>query len=103
MMADMMPQMMEKMGPGGMAGMMREMMPRMMEGMGPEGMAGMMPAMMEMMGAEHVEKMVLDMMPKMMDSCFSGVDMERRQFMLTHCRGMLDAMEAKYVSPPQPA
>ena len=98
----MMGMMMGRKGPEDTRRMMAEMMPWMMEKMGPEGMAGIMPAMMGTMGAEHVERMMLDMMPGMMDSCFSGMDMARRQFMLTHCRGMLDAMEAKYVSPSQP-
>jgi hypothetical protein len=34
-----------------------------------------------------------------MDSCFSVMDGERRTFMLGHCRGMLDKMEEKYVTP----
>ena len=34
---------------------------------------------------------------RMMDSCFSQMDRERREFMLAHCRGMLDQMEEKYL------
>jgi hypothetical protein len=48
------------------------------------------------------EHMMEDVMPQMMDRCFSQMDAERRQFMLAHCRGMLDEVEAKYVEP-QPA
>ncbi len=79
-----------------MARMMAWMMP-MMERMGPR-MAGMMPRMMEEMGPKQLEYMLLDAMPRMMDSCFSSMDRERREFMLGHCRSMLDQMEAKYVS-----
>ncbi len=89
MMGEMMPQMMEKMGSEGMSKMMGEMMPQMME--------KMMPQMMGNMGHEEIESMMLDMMPRMMDNCFSAMDNERRQFMLTHCRGMLDQMEEKYM------
>ncbi len=44
-----------------------------------------------------MERMMENVMPKMMDSCFAQMDPERREFMLTHCRGMLDRMEEKYV------
>ncbi|MEE8421315.1 MAG: hypothetical protein V3S31_00910 [Dehalococcoidia bacterium] len=44
-----------------------------------------------------MERMMEDGMPKMMDSCFAQMDAERRTSMLTHCRGMLDQMEEKYV------
>lgn len=103
MMGGMMPQMMDKMGPERMAKMMGDMMPRMMQRMGSQGMpkmmGDMMPRMMESMGHEGTEHMMLNMMPVMMDNCFSQMDKERREFMLTHCRGMLDQMEAKYVAP----
>ena len=79
-----------------MAQMMAWMMP-MMEKMGPR-MAGMMPRMMEEMGPVQLEHMMVDAMPRMMDSCFSSMGRERRESMLEHCRGMLDQMEAKYVS-----
>ncbi len=46
-----------------------------------------------------MERMMEDHMPKMMDSCFAQMSPERRAFMLTHCRGMLDRMEEKYVKP----
>ncbi len=46
------------------------------------------PRMMEAM-AEHV-------MPRMMDRCFGSMSAERREFMLTHCRGMLDRIDDKY-------
>ncbi len=62
-------------------------------------MGEMMPQMMGKMGQEEIERMMLDMMPRMMDTCFSEMDMERRQFMLTHCRAMLDQMEEKYLGP----
>ena len=44
------------------------------------------------------EHLMEDVMPGMMDHCFSQMGHERREFMLTHCRGMLDQMEAKYLS-----
>ncbi len=62
-------------------------------------MGEMMPRMMEKMGSEGIEHMMLDMMPSMMDTCFSEMDTERRKFMLTHCRGMLDQMDEKYMGP----
>ena len=55
--------------------------------------------MMEKMGSEEMENMMIDMMPRMMDTCFSEMDTERRKFMLTHCRSMLDQMDEKYVGP----
>ncbi len=45
---------------------------------------------------ELLEHMMEDVMPRMMDSCFAHMGPERRSFMLAHCRGMLDRMEAKY-------
>ena len=44
-----------------------------------------------------MEQMMENVMPNMMDACFSQMSPERREFMLSHCRGMLDRMEAKYV------
>ncbi len=46
-----------------------------------------------------MERMMENVMPGMMDRCFSGMDRERREYMLRHCRGLLDQMEAKYVQP----
>ncbi len=83
----MMNMMMGKKSPEDITKMMGEMMPQ------------MMPQMMGKMGNEEIERMMLDMMPRMMDTCFSEMDRERRQFMLTHCRGMLDQMEEKYMGP----
>ncbi len=37
-------------------------------------------------------------MPKMMDGCFSMMNIEQRQGMLSMCRRMLDQMEAKYLT-----
>lgn len=37
-------------------------------------------------------------MPRMMDMCFGSMPADQREFMLAHCRGMLDGVEAKYVS-----
>ncbi len=91
----MMNMMMGKKSPEDITKMMGEMMPQMMEKMGPEGMSKMMGEM----GNEEIESMMLDMMPRMMDTCFSEMDRERRQFMLTHCRAMLDQMEEKYLGP----
>ncbi len=45
---------------------------------------------------ELMEHMMEGAMPHMMDSCFAHMGTERRSFMLAHCRGMLDRMEAKY-------
>jgi hypothetical protein len=91
----MMNMMMGKKSPEDMTKMMGEMMPQMMEKMGPE----VMSKMMGEMGNEEIEHMMLDMMPRMMDTCFSEMDKGRRQFMLTHCRSMLDQMEEKYLGP----
>ena len=98
----MMNMMMGRKSPEDTRRMMGEMMPQMMGNMDPAEMAKMMPQMMDKMGHEEIEGMMLNMMPQMMDTCFSGMDKAQREFMLTHCRGMLDAMEAKYVSPSQP-
>ncbi len=43
------------------------------------------------------EHMMENVMPGMMDRCFSQMGRERREFMLTHCRGTLDQIEAKYL------
>ncbi len=59
----------------------------------------MMNMMMGRKSPEDVAKMMDEMMPRMMDTCFSEMDRERRQFMLTHCRGMLDQMDEKYLGP----
>ncbi|MEE8337857.1 MAG: hypothetical protein V3R95_07330 [Dehalococcoidia bacterium] len=48
--------------------------------------------------ARLMEPMMEQVMPRMMDSCFSEMSPERRQFMLAHCRGMLDQVEEKYVT-----
>ena len=45
-----------------------------------------------------MEFMMEHVMPTMMNSCFAAMSPERRDFMLDHCRGMLDQMEAKYVA-----
>jgi uncharacterized protein (DUF302 family) len=45
-----------------------------------------------------LSRMPARMMAWMMDTCFSFMDRERRESMLGHCRGMLDQMEAKYLS-----
>ncbi len=39
-----------------------------------------------------------EMMPRMMESCFSKMDPEQRQKMLSMCRDILDQIEAKYQS-----
>ena len=44
-----------------------------------------------------IEPMMENVMPEMMDRCFDAMSPERRVFMLSHCRGMLDQMEQKYV------
>jgi hypothetical protein len=53
-----------------------------------------------------IELMMESAMPAMMDRCFAAMSPERREFMLAHCRGALDAVEEKYVraegSPPPP-
>ncbi len=43
------------------------------------------------------EHMMENVMPGMMDRCFSEMDEGRRKFMLSHCRTMLDQVEAKYL------
>lgn len=45
-----------------------------------------------------MEHMMECVMPRMMDACFAQMSPERRQFMLAHCRGLLDDVEAKYGS-----
>ncbi len=45
---------------------------------------------------ELMERMMENVMPQMMDACFGQMSQERREFMLTHCRGMLDEMDEKY-------
>ena len=59
----------------------------------------LMPRMMASMPPDQFEQMMQDNMPGMMDTCFAEMDAERREFMLGHCRGMLDNMEEKYVTP----
>ena len=84
-------------------GLQQRMMNMMMGKKSPEDaakmMGEMMPQMMGKMGHEEIEHMMLDMMPRMMDTCFSEMDRERRQFMLSHCRDMLDKMDEKYLGP----
>lgn len=43
-----------------------------------------------------METMIERAMPQMMDRCFGAMSAERREFMLAHCRGMLDLMEQRY-------
>lgn len=50
------------------------------------------PALLRLM-----ESMMERGMPRMMDACFAQMSAQRRQFMLTHCRAMLDRMDEKYV------
>ena len=45
---------------------------------------------------ELMERMMENVMPQMMDGCFGQMSQERREFMLGHCRGLLDQMDAKY-------
>ena len=84
-------------------GFQQRMMNMMMGRKSPEDvtkmMGEMMPKMMGKMGPEEIERMMIDMMPRMMDVCFSEMDGKRRQFLLAHCRGMLDDMEEKYFGP----
>lgn len=81
-------------------GFQQRMMNRMIGRKSPEDMTKMMgemmPQMMGKMGPKEIERMMIEMMPHMMDTCFSEMDGGRRQFMLTHCRGMLDKIEEKY-------
>ena len=64
---------------GQRTGLIRYLVPRVVTGM-----------------AEHV-------MPRMISHCFALLDRDQRRFILAHCRGALDEMEAKYVrsEPPQ--
>ena len=50
------------------------------------------------MNPEEMGAMMHEMMPKMMDSCFSMMNTEQRQGMLSMCREMLDGIEAKYLT-----
>ena len=79
------------------------MMNMMMRGKNPDDvtkmMGEMMPQMVGKMGSEEIERMMLDMMPRMMDTRFAEMARERRQFMLTHCRGMPNQMDEKYLRP----
>jgi hypothetical protein len=43
-----------------------------------------------------MEQMATKVMPGMMDACFGQMPEERRTFMLTHCRTMLDRIDEKY-------
>ena len=45
---------------------------------------------------ELMERMMENVVPQMMDTCFGQMSEERRAFMLGHCRGLLDQMDAKY-------
>jgi hypothetical protein len=45
-----------------------------------------------------MEGMMEHVMPRGMGHCFSRMSPERRQFMLEHCRGLLDEMEATYTT-----
>ena len=45
---------------------------------------------------ELLERMMENVMPRMMDTCFAQMSDERREYMLGHCRGLLDQMDAKY-------
>ncbi|MDP6606388.1 MAG: hypothetical protein QF664_09055 [Dehalococcoidia bacterium] len=43
-----------------------------------------------------METMMEHAMPHMMDACFAQMSPDRRQWMLAHCRGLLDQMAEKY-------
>lgn len=45
---------------------------------------------------QAMERMMENVMPRMMGTCFAQMSQERREFMLGHCRGLLDAMDEKY-------
>jgi hypothetical protein len=45
---------------------------------------------------ELMERMMENVMPQMMDTCFRQMSQERREFMLGHCRGLLDQMDERY-------
>ena len=81
-------------------GFRQQMMNMMIEGKSPEDIAKlMMPQMMEKMGPADMALIMSEMMPRMMDNCFSVMDVERCKSMLSHCRSMLDHMEAKHLGP----
>lgn len=48
---------------------------------------------------ELIDHMAEYVMPNIMDSCFAQMSPARRIFMLAHCRGMLDRVEAKHGAP----
>lgn len=52
--------------------------------------------LVEKRAPELIERMMENVMPQMMDTCFGQMSQERREYMLGHCRGLLDQMDAKY-------
>lgn len=43
-----------------------------------------------------MERMMENVMPQMMETCFGQMSQERREFVLGHCRGLLDQMDEQY-------
>lgn len=59
-------------------------------------MLGIARALLRPRAIGMMERMMEHVMPRMMDACFGQMSEERRKFMLTHCRGMLDHVDEKY-------
>ena len=47
-------------------------------------------------GPELMERMMENVMPQMMGTCFAQMSQEQREYMLGHCRGLLDRMDEQY-------
>ena len=75
--------------PEDVATMIQEMMPMMLEKMGPQGIVTLMSRMM----SEAPPSVVHDIMPKVVYSCFSGMAAEQRCELVSMCRDLLDQIE----------
>ena len=47
-------------------------------------------------GPELMERMMENVMPQMMGTCFAQMSQEQREYMLGHCRVLLDRMDEQY-------
>ena len=108
MMKEMMPQMLEGMGPEDLMEIMSEMMPLMMEKMtkddptmAKQTLTTMMPVMMESFSGGAQSKDMMEAMhevaPKMMETCMESMKNDERREMLSFCRGMLDSLEKRFI------
>lgn len=82
-------------------GFKRQMISMMISGKSPEEIseivAEIMPELMENLGPYNMANIMNELIPGMMDACFSGMNAEQRQSMLTRYRNMLDGIEKKYL------